>query len=404
MSSTTTRIGVAVVAAAVLGVSGCQSTTGEAGSAARPSTSTTTRAPQPAVVDVAPADGAVDVRLDAPVRVGVTGGTLDAVDVLDAAGAALPGQFDAQRGTWTSTAALAPATTYTVRVASTSTDGLRTDRTSTLTTLTPAAQVAASVAPRAGWTVGVGMPVMVMLDEAVADDRRAEVERHLAVTAAPAPVEGSWSWTSAKQVQWRPREYWPSGTQVHVDVDLAGVEVAPGVWGQENRDIDFSVGSAVVSTVDVNAHTLTVRQDGQVLRTIPVTTGKSGNGGKYLTRNGVKVIMSRESSRHMDAETTGVSKDDPEYYSLEVKYAMRLTNSGEFLHAAPWSVSSQGEANVSHGCTGMSTADAKWMFEHSKVGDVVEFVGSERGLEPGNGFTVWNQPFEEWKAGSALQS
>nr|WP_281256920.1 L,D-transpeptidase [Kineococcus xinjiangensis] len=158
----------------------------------------------------------------------------------------------------------------------------------------------------------------------------------------------------------------------------------------------------MVSTVDVDAHTLTVREDGQVVRTIPVTTGKGGNGGRYLTRGGVKVIMSREAERRMDAETTGVSEDDPEYYALDVKYAMRLTNSGEFLHAAPWSAASHGSANVSHGCTGMSTEDARWLFEHSTVGDVVEFVGSEGGMEPGNGYTTWSLPYEEWKAGSAL--
>ncbi|WP_345711328.1 L,D-transpeptidase [Kineococcus glutinatus] len=360
-----------------------------------------TPAPVPAVVTVTPGDGTQQVRLDAPVRVDVSGGTLTAVDVRDASGAPLPGTTDPGGATWTSSAPLAPATAYTVRATSTSTSGLTQDSTSTLTTLAPTTQVAASVAPRAGWTVGVGMPVIVLLDEDVADDRRAEVERHLAVTT-PANVEGAWHWVSAGQVQWRPREYWPADTPVHVDVDLAGVEVAPGVWGTENRDIDFRVGSAVVSTVDIQNHTLTMRENGQVINTIPVTTGKSGSGGKYVTRSGVKVIMSRESERTMDAETTGVSPDDPDYYSLEVKYAMRLTNSGEFIHAAPWSVGSQGRANVSHGCTGMSTADAKWMFEHSKVGDVVEFVGSDRGMEPGNGYTAWNMSFEEWKAASAL--
>ncbi|PPK95302.1 lipoprotein-anchoring transpeptidase ErfK/SrfK [Kineococcus xinjiangensis] len=289
-----------------------------------------------------------------------------------------------------------------MHVTALSDSGLRTERTSSLSTVEPTALVSASVAPLAGSTVGVGMPVLGLLDEEVADDRRAAVEERLDVSTRPAAVQGSWRWVSGRRVDRRPREYWPAGTAVHVDVDLAGVEVAPGVWGKADRDIDFQVGSAVVSTVDVDAHTLTVREDGQVVRTIPVTTGKGGNGGRYLTRGGVKVIMSREAERRMDAETTGVSEDDPEYYALDVKYAMRLTNSGEFLHAAPWSAASHGSANVSHGCTGMSTEDARWLFEHSTVGDVVEFVGSEGGMEPGNGYTTWSLPYEEWKAGSAL--
>jgi lipoprotein-anchoring transpeptidase ErfK/SrfK len=155
---------------------------------------------------------------------------------------------------------------------------------------------------------------------------------------------------------------------------------------------DFSVGSAMVSTVDVTAHTLTVRRDGRTLRTIPVTTGKSG----FATRNGIKVIMSRSAQVRMDAATTGTDPKDPNYYNVLVNWAMRLTYSGEFLHAAPWSVGSQGRANVSHGCTGMSTANAKWLYDRSKVGDVVVYVHSRRSLEPGNGYTAWNVPFSTW--------
>ena len=116
----------------------------------------------------------------------------------------------------------------------------------------------------------------------------------------------------------------------------------------------------------------------------------------------MKVILSRETSRQMDAETTGLKKTDPEYYNVKVKYAMRLTWSGEFLHAAPWSVGSQGRANVSHGCTGMSTANAQWLFERSKMGDVVKYVGSERPLESYNGYTMWNMNLASWAKQSAL--
>ena len=98
----------------------------------------------------------------------------------------------------------------------------------------------------------------------------------------------------------------------------------------------------------------------------------------------------------MDAATTGVDPKDPNYYNIVVRYAMRLTWSGEFLHAAPWSVGSQGHANVSHGCTGMSTANAKWMFDHSRIGDVVIYTHSSRPLEWGNGYTAWNMPWGTW--------
>jgi lipoprotein-anchoring transpeptidase ErfK/SrfK len=105
----------------------------------------------------------------------------------------------------------------------------------------------------------------------------------------------------------------------------------------------------------------------------------------------------------MDAATTGVDSEDPDYYDIsDVKWAMRVTNSGEFLHAAPWSSSSHGRANVSHGCTGMGTANANWLYQNSRRGDVVKYKNSPRGMEDQNGWTDWNVSWDNWKAGSAL--
>lgn len=374
---------------------------GDAAAAGGGSGATASASAAPAVIAVTPASGASEVRPDAPVTVTATAGSLTAVTVQAPDGTALPGALDAAGTTWTSSAPLALATQYAVHATAANAAGAVTTTDSTLTTLTPTATAFPAVAPLGGSTVGIGMPIILTLDEPVAADRRAAVERALVVTASPTPVDGSWNWQSDTKVEFRPAQYWPAHSQVHLDVDLGDVEVSPGVWGT-TRDIDFTIGAAVVSTVDIAAHTLTVTRDGEVLRTIPVTLGQSGSGGKYVTRSGTKVIMSLEESRQMDAETTGVSKDDPNYYNVAVKYAMRLTNSGEFLHAAPWSVGSQGRANVSHGCTGMSTEDARWMFQNSSVGDVVTYTGSDRAIEPGNGFNVWNESYEQWKAGSAL--
>jgi lipoprotein-anchoring transpeptidase ErfK/SrfK len=151
----------------------------------------------------------------------------------------------------------------------------------------------------------------------------------------------------------------------------------------------------MVSVVDVAAHTLTVRRDGELLRVIDVTTGKAG----FLTRNGVKVVSEKHRMKIMDAATTGISRSSSEYYRLEVPLAMRVSNSGEFVHAAPWSTGSQGRANVSHGCVGMSMADARWLFELSRVGDIIEVVNSPRAISIGNGWTDWNVPWQAWTTG-----
>ena len=389
--TTPVRRALVAVAALALGASltACSGGSGAAGGRDGSEPSTAPSAAPAASIEL-PAAG--EVRPDAPVAVSVRHGTLTSVEVRpEGGGSPVEGALAEGGGSWTARGGLKPGTTYTVTAAATGEDGTPAERSASFTTVKPARTVTASVLPRDGWTVGVGMPVVVDFSRAVAD--RDAAEAALSVTSVPA-VEGAWRWISAKQVQWRPREFWPAGTAVTVRTALTGVEVAPGTWGKSSSTTEFAVGSAMVTTVDVAKHTMTVRKDGRVLRTIPVTTGKRG----FASRNGTKVVMSRESSRRMDAATTGTDPGDPEYYDIDVEYAMRLTWSGEFLHAAPWSVGSQGRANVSHGCTGMSTANAKWMFERSKVGDVVRFTGSTRGLEWGNGYTAWNMSYDRWSA------
>ena len=158
-------------------------------------------------------------------------------------------------------------------------------------------------------------------------------------------------------MQWRPKDYWPAGTKVKVTAAVGGVEFSPGVWGRRTVTSAFSIGARQISTVDIAKHTLTVTRNGKVIKVIPVTTGMTNSKPTFPTRGGIKVIMSREASVRMDAATTGTDPKDPNYYNLTVHWALRLTYSGEFLHAAPWSVASQGKANVSHGCTGMSDAE-----------------------------------------------
>ena len=240
------------------------------------------------------------------------------------------------------------------------------------------------------------MPLRVVFTQKVTD--RAAVERALSVQTS-IPVEGAWRWFSAKEVHYRPKTYWPAGTHVTVTFRLAGLDAGGGIWGDHDRTYAFDITpNALVSTVDITAHTMTVRQDGAVLRVIPVTTGKDG----YLTRGGTKVVIAKERTRLMDSTTVDIPPDSPDAYHLLVEYAMRLTWSGEFVHAAPWSVSHQGHENVSHGCTGMSTANAAWFYSITHIGDVVRYTHSTRELEPGNGYTDWNLSWAQWTAGSAL--
>ena len=335
------------------------------------------------------------VPIDLAVTVSTQGAELTDVRLASAAGDVTG---DIADGTWTSVDRLEPGTDYVITSTGQRSDGTSVERTQRFHTvdLTLDEQTFASVAPLAGETVGVGMPVIVTFDLPVTD--RATFEKHMAVTSEPVQ-RGSWYWLSDREAHWRPHSYWVPGTDVSVDLDVNSLPAGNGIYGQESRHIEFSIGDAVVSRVDVAGHVMRTFVNGQLARTMPISAGKVG----WETRSGTKVIIEKFRRKRMNAATIGVDESDPEYYDLSnVQYALRVTYSGEFLHAAPWSTGSQGSANVSHGCVGMSLADAQWLYDRTLRGDVVEVKGSERSMTLENGYGDWNLSVADWKSGSAV--
>lgn len=336
------------------------------------------------------------VPIGQAVELSAEGGELTEVEVAAADGTALEGRV--RNGTWSSTGRLEPGTDYVARSSALRSDGRTVTRPVRFRTqdLSLDQQTYPSVAPLAGETVGVGMPVVVTFDVPVSD--KAAFERHMTVTSTPAQP-GTWHWISDNEAHYRPRSYWQAGTEVSVDIDVNSVPAGNGIYGQESRTVDFQVGDAHVYKVNMQTHQMQVFSNGDLLRTLPITTGKPG----FTTRSGTKVIMEMFEERRMNSETVGISRDDPEAYDIDdVQWAMRLTYSGEFIHAAPWSVDSQGRANVSHGCTGLSTADAGWLYAMTRRGDVVEYTGTDRWMTLTNGYGDWNASYADYKAGSAL--
>jgi lipoprotein-anchoring transpeptidase ErfK/SrfK len=388
---------VALGMAGLLAVAGCTSPASPEGTAAPGQA--VGESPGPAVsaarVVVSPANAAKGVTPDTKVTVRVGGGKLTRVRLVDGRGRVIKGKLAADARTWTSTSALQLSRTYRATVEAQDAAGVASTSTAKFSTVKPAEILTTSISPLSGSTVGVGMPIVVKFNAAVHD--RAAVEERLKVTSSK-PADGAWHWYSDTEVHYRPKAYWPAYTDIKLDVDLAGVDAGDDVWGDKSRAVEFSTGASQVSVVDVKALKMTVKRDGKVVRTFPVTTGKDG----FRTRGGIKVISEKYERKVMDASTIGISPGDPEYYRLDVPYALRVTWSGEFVHAAEWSEGRQGVDNVSHGCVGMSMANGKWFFEQSRVGDVIQVVNSSRELESGNGWTDWNVSWEDWKAGSAL--
>jgi lipoprotein-anchoring transpeptidase ErfK/SrfK len=356
-----------------------------------------------ASIHVSPGADATTVAPTDPVVVSAESGRLTQV-VLHGPQGDIPGELSVDGRTWTAqSGSLEYATAYTYTATAVDRLGLRTDLTGTIKTVKPSRFLGYTISPRQDGTVGVGMPITLTLDRKLrTDDAKASFEKTLVVTVDGAPVDGAWRWTSNTTVSYRPHVYWPGNAEVSVSAALKGTRIADTLWGERDRVNTFRTAAAMVSYVDMTTDQMRVTKDGVLVRTIPITTGKVG----FETRSGVKVIMGKERTRLMDAATGGTDPNDPEYYRLEVEYAMRVTNSGEFLHAAPWSVAHQGKENVSHGCTGMSTVNAAWLYANSRVGDVVVYTGDTTHVRmtSGNGIGVWNLSWSTWREGSALDA
>lgn len=357
---------------------------------------------KPAQVSLALADGAADVSPVTPLEIAVTDGELAEVTLVDAAGAAVPGSVapaeESGAAVWAPQTPLAYGTSYTLTATAENADDEETTAASTFTTVTPAAVSTPSIGPLDGTTVGVGMPIRVFFDDPVAD--KAAVESHLLVTSSK-PTDGVWSWLNDSEVHFRPSEYWPAHTDITLDADLYGVNFGEGIWGEKNRSVSFTVGARHVSVVDAGTHTMQVYDGDQLVQTFPISAG----GPEFPSRNGPHVVTELNRDRVMDSSTYGVPVDSPNGYRTPVEFAVRLSNNGEFVHAAPWSVAQQGNTNVSHGCINLSTERAAWFFNFSQPGDVVEITNSiGPALSAADGDIYdWAIPWEEWQAGSALK-
>ncbi|MDT0459843.1 Ig-like domain-containing protein [Streptomyces sp. DSM 41527] len=340
---------------------------------------------------------------DKPLEVSVKGNDARITDVTatDTTGRFVRGELSADGRHWRTTAPLAAGSRYTVRVSTEEEDGSPGRKTLVVNTRGADGQLTATFGPKEG-EYGVGQPVTAELNQPVKDPQaRAVVESALKVDSMPR-VQGSWHWVDDKKLHFRPKEYWPAHATISVHSNLAGLKVAKGLYGGPSKPVKLTTGDRVEAITDAATHQMTVLRNGESINTIPVTTGKPG----FSTRNGVKVVLGKESFVRMRSSTVGIAAGSGDSYDLPVYWATRVTWSGEYVHAAPWSVGSQGAANVSHGCTGMSTSNAQWFFNHVRIGDIVKVVNSSGDtMTPfDNGFGDWNMPWQEWREGSALKN
>lgn len=339
-------------------------------------------------------DGAVDVPLDRPVTVSATSGVLGSVTMVNEAGNPVQGQLSPDGVTWSTSEPLGYNKSYTLTAQSLGLGGVTAEKL-TFETQSPENLTMPYLLPGDGEVVGVGQPIAVRFDENIPN--RLAAERAIKVTTNP-PVEGAFYWLNNREVRWRPQNYWKPGTAVDVAVNTYGVDLGDGLFGQQNLTSHFTIGDEVIATADDDTKQMIVRRNGVVERTIPISMGKNSTP----TNNGVYIVGDRLSHMIMDSSTYGVPSNSPNGYRTEVDWATQMSYSGIYVHSAPWSVGAQGYSNVSHGCLNASPSNAKWFYDNTKRGDIVEVHNTVGSTLPGtDGLGDWNIPWPQWKAGNA---
>jgi lipoprotein-anchoring transpeptidase ErfK/SrfK len=388
----------AAVVAAGLTLAGCAASSTPVGAPAPPAASVPTPAPA-ASVAITPTSAA-PVSPATPIVILAQHGTLQHVSVTDtASGRAVLGALTAGGTRWSSTAPLDYATSYTVLADTTGPGAQPTQQQATVTTITPAATAYANVVPAPKLVqhngIGVGQPMVFQFTAPVVN--RAAVQRHLHVTTTP-PQPGAWYWIDNQHVHYRGAQYWQPGTHIHLAADVYGIDVGNGVFGAENNTADYTVHDSWIAKADGATHQLAIFHNNHQVRTMPTSLGSP----TAPSHEGPHIISAKQPSIIMDSCTYGVCQGQPGYYRERVALDERISNDGEFVHSAPWSVAQQGNSNVSHGCVNLSPTNAQWFYDHFGIGDVVDITHSGGPPLPlGDTYGDWAMPWSQWQGGNA---
>ena len=348
------------------------------------------------VVSITP-DATTPLNPARPIVVTVAQGTAKAVTVRNGAGKAVTGTLDPAGTTWTSTGTLAYGTTYSVGVDTVDPGGAAGHQDLSVSTIDPKVQAYPSFIPPPGQkTVGVGQPIVVRFNHPVKD--RVAAQKALSVTASPVQT-GSWYWLSDTEAHYRPQTYWTANSTITLKADMFGVDLGSGTFGETDRTETVHVHDAWVAKADGATEQMQIFDNGALVKTMPISLGSPG----HPSHIGPHVISDKQPSITMDSCTYGVCQGQPGYYREQVDLDERISDDGEFVHSAPWSVGSQGGQNVSHGCVNLSPANAQWFFDHFGIGDVVEITNSGGPQLPlGDTYGDWELTWAQWQKGSAL--
>ncbi|MEU5907865.1 Ig-like domain-containing protein [Micromonospora sp. NPDC047467] len=357
----------------------------------------TPAAPSGPALTLSPADGTKNKPVSTEISAKLPdGGKVSSVTLAAADGKAVEGKLRTDGSAWVPNAPLKYGTSYTATVTASGSDGTTSQGTSNFTTMAkPKSTIGSGLYLFDDKSYGVAMPVVAEFHPGIPKKDRAAVQKRMFVKTDP-PQPGAWHWVdNGTQAYYRAPEYWKPGTTITVRIALAGVPLSNGRYGDIDRKATAKIGRSLEMKVDNATKKMTVYEDGAVVRTIPVSLGKKSTPSS----SGTMVVMEKKEATVFD------TRNDPNpanRYVTDIEFAQRITWGGEYIHAAPWSEHVQGRQNVSHGCVNVSMANARWLFEKTRVGDPITIKGTERKLAAGNGWTAWSQGWSDFVKGSAL--
>jgi lipoprotein-anchoring transpeptidase ErfK/SrfK len=347
----------------------------------------------PPGITISPVAGARNVRPDLPVHVNAVNGRIIAVSV-SAGGQDVAGQRDFEADQWTTDWALNPSTAYVVRATVANMAGQTVTETTKFQTLRPAETASASLdwilAANQGQSYGVGLPLILDFSRPVSNE--AAVDQALQVTAQK-PVAGAWRWITDQEAVYRTESFWPAHQTVTLQAHLAGVETSPGVYGTADQTYAFRIGAARITTVNVASHQLSMSVDGRVVRRYGISAGDA-SAWVYTTPSGTAVTMDK--ARMVIMTNPDVPQGAPGWYSEPVPLAVRITDSGIYLHQTPGAEWCLGVENCSHGCIRQSAYDAEWFYDTNQTADVVRVEGTDRPMSWDDGWTFYQMPWKQW--------
>ncbi|MGH8877955.1 MAG: Ig-like domain-containing protein [Stackebrandtia sp.] len=359
-----------------------------------------------AKISVTPKGDSKDIPVSSELTWKVEKGELTKIELTDSKGEKVKGEMRADKSSWVPSKPLAYGTKYTAKVSATDSDDLpRTEKATFTTMKEPSNLLNGSVFNGDGSTYGKAMPVIMDFPREfeVPEDQREAVEKRLFVSSEPSQP-GAWHWFSGNHLEYRPKDFWEPGTKIDVRLGLEGLPLGGDVYGADDVSISMNISEDDREIkVSNDSKSMTAIENGENVKSMDISLGKKGNESYSGTMTVMEKLKKTEFNTFDEPGCEGKKEgEDDDCYKTKIKYAQRLTWSGQFIHSAPWSVADQGKRNVSHGCVNASEKNSKWIFEFASVGTPVIVEGTGHDLPYGDGFTAYGLSWEKFLEGSYL--